>query len=88
MSPLTTSVLHVAAAGAAVTAGWLALWHYAPAAPQVIYSMLTKHPWLTGVWLMLAIVGVDYALVAARDTVSYRGVGSKAAAHWHQQDSK
>lgn len=88
MSPLVASTSHAALACAGIIAGWLWLWHAAPAAPEIVYALLAHHPWLTGTWLALGIIGADYSLVALRDTVSYRAVGAKASAHWHQREGR
>lgn len=65
-----------------ITASWIGLHAIAPAVSAAIYSLLTRHPWLVGAWLALSVIGLDYALTAARNTIGFRNVGSKALAHF------
>lgn len=83
LSPFISVPLTLSIGGAVGVGGWVALYHYYPAVPVVIFDLLTLYPWLTGVWLLLAVVGLDAALVAARDALSYGNVGQKARAHFH-----
>lgn len=83
LSPLISIPATLAVGGILAAAGWVSLHYYYPAIPLVIYDLLTLYPWLTGVWLLLAVVGLDAALVAARDAISYGNVGAKAQAHFH-----
>lgn len=72
-----------AATGALIIAtGWLGLYHFFPSIPLLIYHLLANHPWLTGVWLALAVIGIDSSSVALRDALSYGNVGQKARAHF------
>lgn len=65
-----------------IASGWLALHAISPAVPSTIHGLLTGHPWLVGFWLVLSVIGLDYALTAARNAVGFRNVGSKALAHF------
>lgn len=83
MSPFVSVPLTLAAGGVAAIASWVSLHHYYPSIPLVIHDLLTVHPWLTGVWLGLSVIGLDAAMVAARDAIGYKNVGQKARAHWN-----
>lgn len=83
MHPVLQSLLALFAAAVLSTCGWVALYHYRPELPELVYYLLSQHPVSTGGWLLLSVVGFDYALTATRDTVGYRNVGSKARTHWH-----
>lgn len=72
-----------ALSSALCVAGWVSVYHWQPAIPKLVYNLLTLHPWLTGVWLALAVVGIDFGLVATRNAVGFRNVGSKARAQWN-----
>lgn len=69
-------------AALAIAAGWIGVHALAPAVPSTIHRLLTEHPWLVGGWLALSVIGLDYALTAARNTIGFRNVGSKALAHF------
>lgn len=83
LSPLVSIPLTLTAGAIVAASSWVALHHYYPSIPLVIYDLLTRHPWLTGVWIFLSIVGLDASLTSARDAVTYGNVGQKARAHWH-----
>lgn len=83
MSPLIEILLTLVSGGLAIAAASVGAWHWQPALVELISFLLSEHPYLTGCWLALAVIGIDFGMVAARDTVGYRGVGSKSRAHWH-----
>jgi len=69
------------AGAAVVSAAILALHDVAPGLLGTFYNLMTVHPYITAIWGLLAIVGIDRDLVALRDGLSYSNVGAKAAAH-------
>jgi hypothetical protein len=82
MRPISASLIALAAAAVLSVGGWIALNHYQPEIPDLIHYLLSQQPAATGCWLLLSVVGIDYALTATRDTIGYRNVGSKARTHW------
>lgn len=79
--PIVAALLPVGIVATAILAGWLTAWHYYPALVEFAYALLEQHHVLVGSWGLLVVVGIDYALVAMRDAVSFSNVGAKARAH-------
>lgn len=82
MKPLFSQLITLALGGLLIATGWIALYHWQPTIPALIFHLLSQHPWLTGIWLGLSVIGLDYALVSIRNAIGYRNVGAKARAHW------
>jgi len=60
---------------------WVGAYLHQPGLVELVKALLTFHPFTAGAWLLLSVVGFDYSATRLRDTISYRNVGSKAAAH-------
>ncbi|HJW24578.1 MAG TPA: hypothetical protein VJ576_06740 [Rhodocyclaceae bacterium] len=81
MNPILRFFLPPALAGLAITTALVTTHYQAPTIPATLYNLLASHPWLTGTWLALSIIGIDYLVTATRDNLAYRNVGAKSRAH-------
>lgn len=56
-------------------------WYRWPQLIERLDYMLNEWFAMTFGWVVLAVVGIDYALVSLRDFAGFRNVGQKSAAH-------
>lgn len=68
--------------GGAIVAVSVGAWYWQPSLVELVCFLLAEHAIVTGIWLGLTVIGVDFGMVAGRDAIGYRQVGSKSLAHW------
>jgi hypothetical protein len=83
MEKILSILLPPALAAVLIFGGLIFGWYRAPGLVERVHYLLAYWPRMTGVWLALGVVGVDFMLVSLRDAVGYRNVGAKSAAHYN-----
>jgi hypothetical protein len=78
------AIISILAGLATIAVAVLALHYSLPAVPESLYNILLNYPSATMLWLVLTVIGVDYAITATRDAIGYHQVGAKSRAQLHK----
>jgi hypothetical protein len=80
LHPVFLAILRQVAACTFITACWIALWRVFPASTEYLADLIEHHFLAAGSLLVLTVIFIDAQLVAARNLIGQRNVGTKSSA--------